>query len=133
MPALRTRINVAHTLRCYSTPTRPPRHLLSLADLNPSELKALIQNAATYKAAIKSSTQTPSFRSALQGQTVGMIFQKRSTRTRVSTEGAVVAMGGHPMFLGKSRSVYLDSPNLLQVRTTSSWGKVNLYETPALF
>ncbi len=29
------------------------------------------------------------------------MFSKRSTRTRVSTEGAVVTMGGHPMFLGK--------------------------------
>lgn len=30
------------------------------------------------------------------------MFSKLSTRTRVSTEGAVVAMGGHPMFLGKN-------------------------------
>lgn len=30
-----------------------------------------------------------------------MMFSKRSTRTRVSTEAAVVTMGGHPMFLGK--------------------------------
>jgi ornithine carbamoyltransferase len=39
--------------------------------------------------------------SSLTGKTVAMIFNKRSTRTRVSTEGAVVTMGGHPMFLGK--------------------------------
>ncbi|KAL8711579.1 MAG: hypothetical protein Q9220_003989 [cf. Caloplaca sp. 1 TL-2023] len=30
-----------------------------------------------------------------------MTFSKRSTRTRVSTEGAIATMGGHPMFLGK--------------------------------
>lgn len=38
---------------------------------------------------------------ALEGKTVAMMFNKRSTRTRVSTEAAVAIMGGHPMFLGK--------------------------------
>lgn len=37
----------------------------------------------------------------LVGKTVALIFSKRSTRTRVSTEAAVAAMGGHPMFLGR--------------------------------
>lgn len=37
----------------------------------------------------------------MKGKTVPLIFSKRSTRTRVSTEGAVAFMGGHPMFLGK--------------------------------
>jgi ornithine carbamoyltransferase len=38
---------------------------------------------------------------SLSGKTVAMMFNKRSTRTRVSTEAAVSTMGGHPMFLGK--------------------------------
>ena len=42
-----------------------------------------------------------SLENKLLGQTVAMTFSKRSTRTRVSTEGAVVRLGGHPMFLGK--------------------------------
>jgi ornithine carbamoyltransferase len=42
-----------------------------------------------------------SLEGALTSKTVAMLFSKRSTRTRVSTEGAVVTMGGHPMFLGK--------------------------------
>lgn len=37
----------------------------------------------------------------LKQQTVAMMFNKRSTRTRVSTEAAVKLLGGHPMFLGK--------------------------------
>ena len=105
MSTLRSSLNVTHGLRCYSTSTHNPRHLLSIADLKPSELRDLIRNAAAHKAAIKSCTQSSSFRTALRGQSLGMIFQKRSTRTRVSTEGAIVAMGGHPIFLGKRISL----------------------------
>ena len=46
--------------------------------------------------------QTPvSLATSLSGRTVAMMFSKRSTRTRVSTEAAVSLLGGHPMFLGK--------------------------------
>jgi ornithine carbamoyltransferase len=92
--------------RSYShSPPSPfaPRHLLSIADLTPKELRILVQNAHNHKIAIKSSTgEIPyTLRSALAGKTVALTFSKRSTRTRISTEGAVVALGGHPMFLGK--------------------------------
>ncbi|KAJ4365269.1 ornithine carbamoyltransferase [Neocucurbitaria cava] len=96
--------------RCYSTspatpPTSPfaPRHLLSIADLTPAELTTLVRNAHQHKTAIKSGTgEVPhTLRGALAGKTVAMTFSKRSTRTRVSTEGAIATMGGSPMFLGK--------------------------------
>lgn len=84
-------------------PTSPfaPRHLLSIADLTPAEFSALVRNAASHKRSIKSGTMPQNLIGSLSGQTVAMIFSKRSTRTRISTEGAVVQMGGHPMFLGK--------------------------------
>ena len=78
-----------------------PRHLLSVADLSPKELTTLIRNARSHKTAIKSGTTPPSIQGALSGQLVAMTFNKLSTRTRVSTEGAISRMGGHPMFLGK--------------------------------
>ncbi|KAI9710206.1 MAG: hypothetical protein M1812_007478 [Candelaria pacifica] len=78
-----------------------PRHLLSIADLTPSELEILIRNAHSHKKALKSGSVPKNLLGALTGKTVAMTFSKRSTRTRISTEGAVVAMGGHPMFLGK--------------------------------
>lgn len=89
-----------------------PRHLLSIADLKHHELDALIQNASHLKRgevlALKHNRSInnllprrgPKFGS-LAGHTVAMLFNKRSTRTRVSTEAAVAAMGGHSMFLGK--------------------------------
>lgn len=89
--------------RCYSSATSPfaPRHLLSIADLSPQELTQLIRNAASHKSAIKSGTIPKQLAGGLSGKTVSLMFNKRSTRTRISTEGAVVIMGGHPMFLGK--------------------------------
>ncbi|KAH8602152.1 ornithine carbamoyltransferase [Bisporella sp. PMI_857] len=78
-----------------------PRHFLSIADLTPTELATLVRNASSHKTAIKSGSIPPALRGSLNGKTVAMMFNKRSTRTRVSTESAVAIMGGHPMFLGK--------------------------------
>ncbi|KAI9930876.1 hypothetical protein ASPWEDRAFT_167170 [Aspergillus wentii DTO 134E9] len=93
--------------RQYSSQTTPltspfaPRHLLSIADLTPTEFAALVRNASSHKRAIKSGSIPQNLLGALSGKTVAMMFNKRSTRTRISTEGAVTQMGGHPMFLGK--------------------------------
>ena len=77
---------------------------MSIADLRPEEFTALVRRAAAHKQAVKGgkSGRLPGELSkALAGRTVAMMFSKRSTRTRVSTEAAVALMGGHPMFLGK--------------------------------
>lgn len=60
-----------------------------------------MRNAASHKQAIKSGAIPQALLGSLSGKTVAMMFNKRSTRTRVSTEAAAVQMGGHPMFLGK--------------------------------
>lgn len=78
-----------------------PRHFLSIADLSPTEFATLVRNAASHKQAIKSGVVPQSLQGSLSGKTVAMMFNKRSTRTRVSTEAAAFQMGGLPMFLGK--------------------------------
>ncbi|KAK1775568.1 Aspartate/ornithine carbamoyltransferase [Copromyces sp. CBS 386.78] len=84
-----------------------PRHLLSISQLSPAEFSKLVLNASAYKQATKAAFaagpgQVPqTLDGKLKGRTVAMMFSKRSTRTRVSTEAAVALMGGHPMFLGK--------------------------------
>lgn len=85
--------------RSYST----PRHLLSIADLSPKEFSKLVLNADEYKKAFKATGSIPEkLKGGLLGQpAVAMMFSKRSTRTRVSTESAVAMLGGQPMFLGK--------------------------------
>ncbi|KAK0612877.1 Aspartate/ornithine carbamoyltransferase [Bombardia bombarda] len=88
------------------SPSISPRHLMSISDLTPAEFTRLVLNASSHKSAIKAAlaaSQTPKLTQSglLSGRTVAMMFNKRSTRTRVSTESAVTLLGGHPMFLGK--------------------------------
>ncbi|KAH7321137.1 putative ornithine carbamoyl transferase [Stachybotrys elegans] len=78
-----------------------PRHLMSISDLTPKEFTTLVRNAASRKAAVKAGDIPPGMDRELAGKTVAMMFSKRSTRTRVSTEAAVTMLGGHSMFLGK--------------------------------
>lgn len=71
------------------------RDLLSLHDFAAEEVAAILDLAAGLKEKQKSGVPHPS----LQGKTLGMIFQKSSTRTRVSFEVAMFQLGGYPMFL----------------------------------
>ncbi len=68
------------------------RHFLTGAELDSAELLALIDRALELKAAPYSSD-------VLARRTVALIFQKPSTRTRVSFEGGIAELGGHPMVL----------------------------------
>jgi ornithine carbamoyltransferase len=69
-----------------------PRHFITGTELSAEELHALIERAGELKAAPRSSD-------ALHKLTVALIFQKPSTRTRVSFEAGVAELGGHPMIL----------------------------------
>lgn len=68
------------------------RHFLTGSELTSDQLAALLQRAAELKLAPRSSR-------ALQDRIVALVFQKPSTRTRVSFEAGIVEMGGHPMIL----------------------------------
>jgi ornithine carbamoyltransferase len=69
-----------------------PRHFLTGAELSSDELQALIDRAIALKA-------DPLASNRLRGRTVALIFQRPSTRTRVSFETGIFELGGHPMIL----------------------------------
>ncbi|GAB3017753.1 ornithine carbamoyltransferase [Natronobiforma cellulositropha] len=73
-----------------------PRHLLDVDDLSSAELVAVLDLADEYKRA----QETGESHEDLDGQTLGMLFQKPSTRTRVSFETGMTQLGGHAIFLG---------------------------------
>jgi ornithine carbamoyltransferase len=69
-----------------------PRHFITGSELTADELHALIERALELKAAPYSSD-------ALRKRAVALIFQKPSTRTRVSFEAGIMELGGYPMVL----------------------------------
>lgn len=94
-------VKFARYFQTNSTPSASPRHFLSIADLSTTELSTLVRQASKAKNVVKFGNISAPLQGFLTGKTVAMLFSKRSTRTRVSTEAAVVYLGGHPMFLGK--------------------------------
>jgi ornithine carbamoyltransferase len=68
------------------------RHLLTGEELTPEEVLRIVTRAAELKAA-------PASSSVLDGRSVALIFEKPSTRTRVSFEAGVAELGGHPLVL----------------------------------
>lgn len=77
------------------TPLTSPRHFLSLFDLSPDEIITVLDRADQLKQQRDKSTLTQT----CAHQTMAMIFEKSSTRTRVSFEAGMAELGGHALFL----------------------------------
>jgi ornithine carbamoyltransferase len=75
------------------------RHFLAIPDFSRDELYALLQLAAEMKAGRYAAEP-------MLGKTIALIFEKSSTRTRVSFEVGAFELGGHALFLS-SRDVQL--------------------------
>ena len=71
------------------------KHLLKLLDLSTEEITQILDLADQLKYELKNGIS----HRHLEGKTLGMIFQKSSTRTRVSFETGMYQLGGHPLFL----------------------------------
>lgn len=71
------------------------RHFLTLLDFSPRELEHIIHRAIDMKAELRAGTAARPY----AGKVLGMIFEKSSTRTRVSFEAGMAQLGGHAMFL----------------------------------
>src|SRR5690554_2549464 len=71
------------------------RHFLTLHDLSAEELLSLIQRAIELKRIRKEGL----LHEPLRGRVLGMIFEKSSTRTRVSFEAGMIQLGGGAIFL----------------------------------
>lgn len=74
------------------------RDLLDFCDYTPEELHALLKLSG----ALKEAQKTGFTHALLAGKTLAMIFEKASTRTRISFEVGILQLGGHALFLPSS-------------------------------
>ena len=72
-----------------------PRHFLRISDITKKELESLFKRASKLKAEKKSG----SMRASLRGKSIGLVFEKLSTRTRVSFEVAINDLGANSLYL----------------------------------
>ncbi|XP_076774414.1 ornithine transcarbamylase, mitochondrial isoform X3 [Arvicanthis niloticus] len=93
-------ISVVRNFRCgkpvQSQVQLKGRDLLTLKNFTGEEIQYMLWLSADLKFRIK---QKGEYLPLLQGKSLGMIFEKRSTRTRLSTETGFALLGGHPSFL----------------------------------
>ncbi len=78
------------------------KDLLAIADLTPKDIEKILKRSAALKKLLKQGKP----HQTLKGKSLGMIFEKSSTRTRVSFEVGMFQLGGQALFL---------SPNDLQI------------------
>ncbi|HQO40455.1 MAG TPA: ornithine carbamoyltransferase [Spirochaetota bacterium] len=71
---------------------------LTLADITREEMESLFELSAKLKRGV----QKGKFPALLKNRTLAMIFEKNSTRTRVSFETGMIQLGGHALFLSSS-------------------------------
>ena len=74
------------------------KHLLKMLDLSTEEIIEILNLADQLKYELKHNIPHP----RLKGKTLGMIFQKASTRTRISFETGMYQLGGYPLFLSSN-------------------------------
>lgn len=120
-----------------TTMTKPsPRHFVNTIQLSNDELASLVSKAASFKKQVRSGNPTPvEAHNKLLGKLVAMLFTKRSTRTRISTEGAAAYFGAQPMFLGKDdiqlgvNEAMYDTTKVISSMTSCVFARVDLHQT----
>lgn len=109
--------------------------MVSIKDLSNKEFEILVDRAEHFKRIFKSN-DTEEFQKnhlKLLGKTAALLFTKRSTRTRISSEGAATFFGAQPMFLGKediqlgvNESLY-DTTKVISSMVSCIFARVNAH------
>ena len=77
------------------TPTGTPRHFLSIDDFTYAELRGMLDTAVSLKGRLKEGDRPQ----PLKDKVLAMIFERQSTRTRVSFDVGMRQLGGETIML----------------------------------
>lgn len=83
-------------MRVTSALSKQLKHLLSTGDLSKQQLNTLLKHSSELKDAFKTNAIPPaklSIPKTLDAKTIAVLFNKRSTRTRVAAETSIQALG----------------------------------------
>lgn len=132
-------VKPAATIKLFSTSAinnmSSVKHLVNISQLSNKELAALVNRGEAFKQQVKTGAPSPMKQfQRLLGKTVTLLFSKRSTRTRISTEGASSYFGANPMFLGKddiqlgtNETIY-DTTKILSSMSSCIFARVNKHQ-----
>jgi ornithine carbamoyltransferase len=108
-----------------------PSHLLSLADLSYDDIISLLDTASD----MKGKRTRGKASNSLKNKTLAMLFEKSSTRTRISFEVAMTELGGHALYLnykdmqiGRGESI-ADTARVMSRYVHAIMGRVYKHET----
>lgn len=108
------------------------RHLVNLTDLSPAEFRGLIKRAIELK-------NSKEFYEPLRNKVLGMLFEKSSTRTRISFESGMIQFGGAAIFLsprdtqlGRGEPIE-DSARVISRMVDCIMLRTNLHRTVEIF
>lgn len=94
------------------------KHLISLKDLKPEEIEYIINKGIEIK------KNPEKFSDTLSDKTLVMIFQKTSTRTRVSFETGMTQLGGHAIYLDWRTTQFIMSEIKDEIRVISRYADI---------
>ena len=97
------------------------RHLISLKDWSGEELAEIINKALEIK------NNPEQYADVLKRKTMIMLFEKSSTRTRLSFETGMTQLGGHAIFLDKRTTQFMIADFIDEIRATMRFGDILMY------
>lgn len=100
-------LNFLYYMSSFNTIEKKVNHFISTSDYSADQIFSMIQRSIQFKIESKFSDLVVDKERPLTGKTIALIFSKRSTRTRVSTESAISYLGNYQTFAKQTNCILI--------------------------